>query len=329
MNIFLHAPLNCGEKNFRRQGDRPSLTERLTVKNNVNAYSMAMNEWKNIIMLYKTLIHVFVCKVGRKTMASHRGKIDTQISWPWKHFFASKIVLRVIVCCLRGVGSMSSSRRIPRFIVPFSSGHRWLFFVASLWAYVVVTSFLCLRVVGSSFRRLPYILGQVLDVWGYILYWCEVYYFIYTSHHFTPHGKYELNKLTSLPNVWLLSSVGRATHRQRGGHGFESRWSLDFFQASSFQLEIYCDDHSSFSYIVLLLCYLVTFLLCYLIALSPCYSVSFLPCYPLPLFPCYSVVNFFNFSVFVPYRRSFFGRGWVRSWLSGLHYKSVFVESNY
>ena len=79
-------------------------------------------------------------------------KIDTQISWPWKHFFASKIVLRVIVCCLRGVGSMSSSRRIPRFIVVFSSGHRWLFFVASLWAYVIVASFLCLRVVGSSFR---------------------------------------------------------------------------------------------------------------------------------------------------------------------------------
>ena len=25
------------------------------------------------------------------------------------------------------------------------------------------------------------------------------------------------------PNVWLHSSVGRATHRQRGGHGFESR----------------------------------------------------------------------------------------------------------
>ena len=96
--------------------------------------------------------------------------IDSQVSWPWKHFFASKIVLRVIVCCLRGVGSMSSSRRIPRFIVVFSSGHRWLFFVASLWAYVVVASFLCLRVVGSSFRRLRHILGQVLDVWGHILY---------------------------------------------------------------------------------------------------------------------------------------------------------------
>ena len=35
-----------------------------------------------------------------------------------------EIVLRVIVCCLRGVGSMSSSRRIPRFVVLFSSGHR-------------------------------------------------------------------------------------------------------------------------------------------------------------------------------------------------------------
>ena len=31
------------------------------------------------------------------------------------------------------------------------------------------------------------------------------------------------------PNVWLHSSVGTASHRYRGGHGFESRWSLDFF----------------------------------------------------------------------------------------------------
>ena len=35
--------------------------------------------------------------------------------------------------------------------------------------------------------------------------------------------------------MWLHSSVGRASHRYRGGHGFESRWSPDFFQAS-FQL---------------------------------------------------------------------------------------------
>ena len=35
--------------------------------------------------------------------------------------------------------------------------------------------------------------------------------------------------------MWLHSSVGRASHLYRGGHGFESRWSPDFFQASSFQ----------------------------------------------------------------------------------------------
>ena len=32
------------------------------------------------------------------------------------------------------------------------------------------------------------------------------------------------------PNVWLHSSVGRALHRYRGGHRFESRWSPDFFR---------------------------------------------------------------------------------------------------
>ena len=36
---------------------------------------------------------------------------------------SSYCFLRVIVCCLRGVGSMSSSRHIPRFIVLFSSSH--------------------------------------------------------------------------------------------------------------------------------------------------------------------------------------------------------------
>ena len=56
---------------FRQQtapfkDDRAALTKLLTVKkkNNVNAYSMAVNEWKNIIMLNKTPIQVLVCKVG-------------------------------------------------------------------------------------------------------------------------------------------------------------------------------------------------------------------------------------------------------------------------
>ena len=51
-------------------------------------------------------------------------------------------------------------------------------------------------------------------------------------------------------NVWLHSSVGRASHRYRGGHGFESRWSPDFFRlllSSCLNWKIYCDDHTSLS----------------------------------------------------------------------------------
>ena len=38
-------------------------------------------------------------------------------------------------------------------------------------------------------------------------------------------NKRNLQELTIdlAPNVWLHSSVGRASHRYRGGHGFESR----------------------------------------------------------------------------------------------------------
>ena len=45
-------------------------------------------------------------------------------------------------------------------------------------------------------------------------------------------------KLTCSQQLWLHSSVGRALHRYRRGHGFESRWSLNFFffQASLSQL---------------------------------------------------------------------------------------------
>ena len=54
----------------------------------------------------------------------------------------SKIVLRVIVCCLRGVGSMSSSRRVPR------SFHRTIFFGATL---------VFLRVVKIFFRHILFL----------------------------------------------------------------------------------------------------------------------------------------------------------------------------
>ena len=46
-------------------------------------------------------------------------------------------------------------------------------------------------------------------------------------------------------------SVGRASHRCRGGHGFESRWSPDFFLrlllSNYLNWKINCDDHSSLS----------------------------------------------------------------------------------
>ena len=61
-------------------------------------------------------------------------------------------------------------------------------------------------------------------------------YFIYTSNHFTLHGKIWTKLIDLAPNVWLHSSVGRASHRYL-------RWSRVrillkpwFFQASSFQL---------------------------------------------------------------------------------------------
>ena len=101
-------------------------------------------------------------------------KISNQISWPLKHFYVSKIIVRVILCCLRGFGSMSSSRRIPRFIVLFSSGHHWLFFAASLRTYVVVASFLCLRVVLPCYplTKLPCYLVTLLPCYPVTLLPC-------------------------------------------------------------------------------------------------------------------------------------------------------------
>ena len=32
-------------------------------------------------------------------------------------------------------------------------------------------------------------------------------YFIYTSHHFLPHGRYELNKLTFLPMCGFIAQL--------------------------------------------------------------------------------------------------------------------------
>ena len=56
----------------------------------------------------------------------------------------------------------------------------------------------------------------------------ELFHIYFTSFHSSPEIWTQLFGLA--PNVWLRSSVGGASHRHRGGHGFESRWSLDFLR---------------------------------------------------------------------------------------------------
>ena len=63
----------------------------------------------------------------------------------------------------------------------------------------------------------------------------ELFYIIYSSHHFT--AREDMNSINwPRSHVWLPSSAGRASHRYCGGHGFDSRWGPDIFRASSFQL---------------------------------------------------------------------------------------------
>ena len=84
----------------------------------------------------------------------------------------------------------------------------------------------------------------------------------------------------------------------------------------------------------------VTLLPFWLVTLLPCYSVTLLLCpfvtlLPSSLVPLLLCCQFFYFSVFLhdkskfffPYRRVFLGG--VNLWLNGLHYKLVFVQSNY
>ena len=74
-------------------------------------------------------------------------------------------------------------------------------------------------------------------------------YFIYTLHHFTPHGRYELNKLTLLPMCGFIAQL--VEHRTgiaevMGSNPVEAL--IFFFRlllSSCLNWKIYCDDHSS------------------------------------------------------------------------------------
>ena len=79
----------------------------------------------------------------------------------------------------------------------------------------------------------------------------QIWIISYIFHMISLHGKIWTQQIDCAPNVCLHSSVGRASHRYRGGHGFESRWSSDFFfrllLSNCLNWKIYCDDHISLS----------------------------------------------------------------------------------
>ena len=79
-------------------------------------------------------------------------------------------------------------------------------------------------------------------------YYYELFHIYYTSLHCT--GRYELNKLTSLPMSGFIAQL--VEHRTGIAEvtGFESRWSPDFFRlllSNSLHWKINCNDHSSLS----------------------------------------------------------------------------------
>ena len=104
----------------------------------------------------------------------------------------------------------------------------------NIWHIIYWTSYIELQAFFSQ------LLGCVLTariVPFYLIFhpqfniWCIIY-----SYSFIHHSRayYELT-IWPAPR-WLDSSVGGALHRHRWGHGFESRSSLNFFEAFFSQL---------------------------------------------------------------------------------------------
>ena len=72
----------------------------------------------------------------------------------------------------------------------------------------------------------------------------------YTSHHFTPHGRYKLNKLTSLPMCGFIAQLVEQRTGNAEVTGSNPVEALIFFRlllSNCLNLKIYCDDHSSLS----------------------------------------------------------------------------------
>ena len=78
----------------------------------------------------------------------------------------------------------------------------------------------------------------------------------YSSHHFTPHGRHELNKLTSLPMCGFIAQLVEQRTGNAEVMGSNPVEALNFFfflfffrllLSSCLNWKIYCDDHSLLS----------------------------------------------------------------------------------
>ena len=78
----------------------------------------------------------------------------------------------------------------------------------------------------------------------------QITWFI-TSHHLTPHGRYELNKLTSLPMCGFIAQLVEQRTGNAEATGSNPVEALIFFRlllSNCLNWKIYCDDHSSLFY---------------------------------------------------------------------------------
>ena len=189
-------------------------------------------------------------------------KIDTQISSPWKHFFASKIVLRVIVCW----------GRFHVFDSLHPSFHRTIFFGAPLAFLRGVAIGLCRRcVIFMSLCHRIFLSSTALHTWAGT--WCIGTYIVPT--YTFPSCLVPCNYDTLLP-CYLVTSL--------------PCYSVTLIPCYSVAL-LLCYSVTLLPYyrVTLLPCYPVTLLPCYPVTLLSCYSVTLLLCSLVTLLLCYLV----------------------------------------
>ena len=99
-------------------------------------------------------------------------------------------------------------------------------------------------------------------------------YFTYTSHHFTPHERYELNKLTSLPMCGFKAQLVEQRTGNAEVTGSNPVEAVIFFfrllLSNCLNWTIYCDDHSSLSSTTAVQKWVISYLL-HIISLNLCW----------------------------------------------------------